>query len=805
MALAQIDTVRKVFDRVRDSASNGDGDLLTRYRTMRDQNAFGSLVRRHGPMVLGVCNRVLRDSHAADDAFQATFLVLAKKADTVRPPDRLAPWLYGVAYRTAMKSRSRAFRRQQVEQQYANEIAGRAPTGTNEDADLLPVIDEQLNALPEKYRTPLVLCAMQGLNKTEAAERLGLPEGTVSSRLARARAMLRERLTRRGFVVPAVALGAILTADTLQAAVPPALAAAGTEVAVGSALVPTTVLALSHEVLRSMILLKLKTLCAVALSVTLAGGGFGMYTLSAEDKKPVVQPVKPGEKPNPADPVKPGEKPVVKPDGEKPKPGPQFAGKVGSVDAKANTITLVLKGDAEKVIPVPAGVKVFIDNKEAKLADIPQGSLASFVATGGVKGVPAEVTEVRVTGSTGGGVIKQVDATTITLENEKNPRSLTITADTKVTVNGKDAKVADLKAGDKVALVASADEKTVLSIASGVKDSGKPTKTPTFGGKIASVDATAKTVTVSIGKNDAIEETVKLTADAKIVVDGKDVKIADLPKGMLATFTLVATKEGQPREATAVVVAGPTIDGAIKQVDATSITLTNVKAGDRTIKLLATTKVTINGKDAKVADLKAGDNVSVTIAADESGAVTISTGTKGDKPGEKPSKTSKFGGKIASVDATANTINIFVGKGEAIKEVPVKLTADVKITIDGKAAKIGDLVKGMNATFTIVAAKDGQPREASEVTVSGTNFTGVIKQLDATTITIGGEKNDRVVKLAQGGKVMVGEKEGKLADLKAGDKVTVTLSSDESAAVLIQSGGVKPTGDKPKPEKEEDS
>src|SRR5262245_45334948 len=142
MATAPLGTIRKVFDRVRDEADRGDGELLTRYRTLRDQDAFGSLVRRHGPMVLGVCKRVLRDAHAADDAFQATFLVLAKKADAVRPPDRLAPWLYGVAYRTALKARGRAFRRQQVEQAYAAEVASRAVPSSDEHADMLPVLDE---------------------------------------------------------------------------------------------------------------------------------------------------------------------------------------------------------------------------------------------------------------------------------------------------------------------------------------------------------------------------------------------------------------------------------------------------------------------------------------------------------------------------------------------------------------------------------------------------------------------------------------------------------------------------------------
>ena len=144
--------------------------------------------------------------------------MLARKADAVHPPDRLVPWLYGVAYRTALKLRGLAFRRRQVEQQYAAE-AGRSPAGSPDDTtDLRPLIDEQLNALPEKYRMPLVLCAVRGLNKSEAAERLGLPEGTVSSRLARARELLRDRLARRGVAVPAAVLAAKLTPDSLQAA-----------------------------------------------------------------------------------------------------------------------------------------------------------------------------------------------------------------------------------------------------------------------------------------------------------------------------------------------------------------------------------------------------------------------------------------------------------------------------------------------------------------------------------------------------------------------------------------------------------
>ncbi len=679
MAIASLNnTLRTVFDGVRDSAGHADGELLTRYRTVRDQDAFGSLVRRHGPMVLGVCQRVLRDSHAADDAFQATFLVLAKKADTVRPPDRLAPWLYGVAYRTALKARGRAFRRQQVEHEYATESATRPSSAPSDSPDLLPMLDEQMNALPDKYRTPLVLCGVQGLNKTEAAERLGLPEGTVSSRLARAREMLRERLTRRGVVVPTAAFGTLLTANVLQAAVPAALTTSTTGAALGASAVSASVLTLSHEVLRSMTLLKLQFLGAITLSVSLVGGGFGLLAIQADQKKTPQNVPGDVKKPQPV----PGD-PVKKPsgngqnqkndgqqnqkndgqqnqnddgqknqkddgqknqkDGEKPKKpvGAAGGGRVSATDAKENTITFAVKGDggvAEKVVKLPPGVKVFVDGKEAKLAAVPKGSIASFVAPATKDGIPADITEVRVTGASVSGVIKEVNATNVSLESEKNPQTFNVTPDTKVTVDGKDAKIGDLKAGGKVAIVLSADGTSALALATGNKfDGEKPTKTGRFTGKITNVDATAKTISLA-GKGEGNDIVVKLTADAKVTVDGKDAKTSDIPKGAMAMFVLMPTKDGQLREATEVSITGLSFGGTIKQIDTTTVTVGNEKA-DRVVKILATGKVSVNGKDAKSADLKVGDRVMVTLAADESGAVLITVGAKkpdGDKP--KPEK-----------------------------------------------------------------------------------------------------------------------------------------------------------------------
>ena len=642
-ATAPPGTLREVFDRLRDTAGGGDGELLTRYRTTRDQDAFGSLVRRHGPMVLGVCRRVLRDSHAADDAFQATFLVLARKADAVRPPDRLAPWLYGVAYRTAMKSRGRAFRRRQVEQDYASQVANRpAP---RDDADLLPVIDEQLNALPEKYRVPLVLCGLQGLNKAEAAAKLGLPEGTVSSRLARARDLLRDRLTRRGVPVPAAALATLLAGRSLRAAVPHALANTTTSAALGVAAPPAAALSLSNEVIRSMTLTKLNFLGAVALTASLVGGGF--YALRADDRKPG------GEKPGVAKPEAQREKPRAegqkpKQDGEKPREGEQRparpaarGGKVASVDAKRNTITIAFKGDGgivERIVELTADAKVFIDGNPGKLADVPVNSTAALVmARGREEAGLAQVTELRVTGQNLGGVIDQVDASGITLAGEKNPRTIDIAAGTKITVNGKPAKAGDLKAGDRVQVTMAADEKAALSITTGkVADGEKPGagKPRPFGGRVAEVDATARTITLAAKNEGGKGLVVKVTADAKISVDGKDAKLADVAKGATVTLGLSSAKDGQMREVNEVAVAGPTFAGSVKRIDATTITIGNERT-DRVLKLAEGGTVMIGEKAGKLSDLKVGDRVTVTMTSDESAAVKIAAGAKrptGDRP-----------------------------------------------------------------------------------------------------------------------------------------------------------------------------
>ena len=174
-----------------------DDKLLKRFVVERDEVAFAALVARHGPMVLGVCRRILHDEHDVEDAFQATFLVLVSRAKAIRDGDLLGHWIYGVAHRVAVRARANAARRYVHEQNLTAARAGvEPPSRDGERRELRAVLDDELARLPEPLRAPLVLCHLEGLTHDEAARRLRWPVGTVRSRLARARDKLRRRLSR---------------------------------------------------------------------------------------------------------------------------------------------------------------------------------------------------------------------------------------------------------------------------------------------------------------------------------------------------------------------------------------------------------------------------------------------------------------------------------------------------------------------------------------------------------------------------------------------------------------------------------
>jgi RNA polymerase sigma factor (sigma-70 family) len=262
-----------------------DGQLLARFLKDRDESAFATLVDRHGPMVLNVCRRRLIDANEVDDAFQAVFLVLVKKARSIRKPSLLGNWLYGVACRAAANARRQVSRRQSRIKEIVDMPATQPATGEGW-RELRPLLDEELERLPEKYRAPLVLCYLQGKTYTEAARILGWADGTVSGRLARGRALLRAALLKRGLTLSAAALTALLADHAAQATTVPAslaaatikaalLVAAGTSLAAG---VSTGATALTEGVLKAMFLTKLKIATAVVLTLAVVGMSGGMFT-----------------------------------------------------------------------------------------------------------------------------------------------------------------------------------------------------------------------------------------------------------------------------------------------------------------------------------------------------------------------------------------------------------------------------------------------------------------------------------------------------------------------------------------------
>jgi RNA polymerase sigma factor (sigma-70 family) len=256
-------------------ADGGDTDpqLLARFAAARDEAAFAALVQRHGPMVLAVCRRVLGHYQDAEDAFQATFLVLARKADSVVKRDSLGCFLHQVAYRIALEART-ALARRRAREKPMDQVPHPQVEPVEPD-DWRPVLDEELARLAQKYRAAVILCELEGRSRKEAARLLGVPEGTLSWRLARARKLLAQRLARRGLT-----LAAVLAPQTVSAAVPAALVestvrsavlvTAGLEVAAAAPAV-----ALMKGVLETMFVAKLKlAVTVVMVAAALSAGGF---------------------------------------------------------------------------------------------------------------------------------------------------------------------------------------------------------------------------------------------------------------------------------------------------------------------------------------------------------------------------------------------------------------------------------------------------------------------------------------------------------------------------------------------------
>ena len=274
-----------------------DAQLLELFQNERGaaaQDAFSALVDRHGPMVLGVCHRMLRNTHDAEDAFQAAFLVLARRAASIGRREKLAGWLHGVAVRTASEAKRRTARQRKRERRVM-EISNQESAPASDRHDLLPILDEELNRLPHRFRAALVACELEGKSRREAAVQLGLAEGTLSTHLARGRKLLRERLERRGVslaIGPAMGLRhdrllVVISERLMDSTVQAALEFASASGAAGTA---PAAASLAERVIKVMVLHQLSLVLSVVMAAATAAVCLGSIAVAAGGAVVEIQP-----------------------------------------------------------------------------------------------------------------------------------------------------------------------------------------------------------------------------------------------------------------------------------------------------------------------------------------------------------------------------------------------------------------------------------------------------------------------------------------------------------------------------------
>lgn len=335
-----------------ESSSLTDGELLGQFVSDGSEEAFGILVRRHGRLVWGVCRRVLFREQDIEDAFQATFVVLANKAASLRHPEMLGSWLFGVARRIALKARSRG--------KLIASLEGVIPASGDADPlaaisarELLDILDEELARLPDRYRAPLILCCLQGKTRDEAAKQLNWSVGSLKGRLERGRQLLEQRLTQRGIALSAALAAVLVCQSSAAGAVPAALIGASVSASLAKAAIAPGVAALSGAVCRALLWESVRTwlVAGAALCVLVAGLSVGYATCAGDAEEPETRLPPPLVEPIAEAVVAKDERLLEKPPlPEEPRVQEKKAtivreGILRSIDMKANTITISVAGD----------------------------------------------------------------------------------------------------------------------------------------------------------------------------------------------------------------------------------------------------------------------------------------------------------------------------------------------------------------------------------------------------------------------------------------------------------------------------
>jgi RNA polymerase sigma factor (sigma-70 family) len=677
-----------------------DGQLLECFLARRDESAFEALVRRHGPMVLAVCRRVLGNAHDAEDAFQATFLVLVRKAASIVPRAMVGNWLYGVAYRTAQKAKAMNARRRWKEGQ-VQPMARSEMRSDDVWLDLQPLLDRELERLPPKYRSLVVLCDLEGKTRKEAARHLGLAEGTVSSRLARGRVILARGLRRHGLTLPAGLLATLLSQKAVLAGVPAPLVAhtvkAATTVAGGQAaaagLVSAKVVALTEGILKAMLIAKLKIAAVCLLVCGIACLGVGVLTYQAFAEKPA-QSTTADDKSDKKD----GKK------GDKKQDNSVVYGVVKAVDASKNTITISIKKTSAQTYALAQDAKIYLEEgkrekgsepSQGKLSDLSEGVIVTLKLSADLKAVE----RVSARGPNHQGVIKTVDTgkNTITISSKPADQTFQLAKDVAINMafgkKGQESKVSDLREGMNASLNLSIDKKTVRSIT---------VFRPSVAGGVTVLDPGKNTITIATkGKEGSQEKTYELAKDVIVDLPGSNKKAekgkpTDVTSGLYVVLELSLDSKTVHR----IMVHRPSLHGMVKAVasDKKTITITYKDQEGPQEKIFNMAKgIPINvadspdGKQGKLSDLTEGSSVVADLSLDKQTVLGLTV----------------FGptssGIVKGVDSGSNTITITVKEEGSLVDKTLDVAKDAQISVTGKneKAKLTDLTEGMIAALRL--------------------------------------------------------------------------------------------------------
>ena len=499
-------------------AELSDRELLSRFAKARDEQAFAALVSRHGQMVLGVCRRVLRNLHEAEEAFQAAFLVLAKQAGSQAWHDSITSWLYSVAYRTALKQRGRLARRRSKEQAVKVDPAADADDSPHSLNELAELIDAELARLPEKLRGPLLLCHLEGLSRAEAAERLGITLAAVKDRLERGKELLRNRLVRRGVTMSATLLATAIAANTATAAVSTTLAATTAQSATGlvagnlaAGMVSASTLTLTEGVLKTMFYEKFRIAALFLVSLFTIGTAASVMLADTPDR---------------------------------------FAsgvrGHVTKVDVAKTPHTVTIRLDEQEVeinFDVQAEAKVVYAYEQAKLADLDKDTYVSLRLADDRR----TVVEIQARGRVQHGRIEAIDLTqrkiTIATEDEADEEQLksltySIAGDAQARIDERVGLVEDFEAGMPVVLEFSKQKPIVTGI------EGEWSRDGDVRGAVLKVDEANQMLTLQteIEDND-VEMAIPLTTATKVTINGAPGKLADLRRGSEVVLRLSSDRK----------------------------------------------------------------------------------------------------------------------------------------------------------------------------------------------------------------------------------------------------------------------